>query len=97
LATLVQQALDSPDYQAFNNSEYAKNIREFMAKELGGADKTDLLDCLMTTMCTDRPLPEAINDYGEEDSKFQELAEFVSASVLVARGAMAIASGTFFF
>jgi hypothetical protein len=84
LATLVQQALDSPDYQAFNNSEYAKNIREFMAKELGGADKTDLLDCLMTTMCTDRPLPEAINDYGEEDSKFQQLAEFVSASVLVA-------------
>jgi hypothetical protein len=97
LATLQQQALDSPDFQAFNNSQYAKDIRELMVKELGGADKNELLDCLMTTICTDRPLPEAINDYGKEESKFQQLADFVRAFVVVASGAMAIVSGTFFF
>jgi hypothetical protein len=61
LATLQQKAFASVEFQAFNNSEESKTIRRFIASELGSLQEP--LDCLMTTICTDRTLPDAINDY----------------------------------
>jgi hypothetical protein len=68
-------------FSDFNNSIDARDIREFMHDKLGKVSSTeDILDCLMTTICTDRPLPEAINDYnnGTETSWFNTLVDFVS-------------------
>jgi Histidine phosphatase superfamily (branch 2) len=63
----IQEALEnSADFKAkFVESEEAKTLKDFMVKVLKvKKDKDmDIIDCLMTTMCTDRPLPEAVNDY----------------------------------
>jgi hypothetical protein len=79
LVNLRQEAEQSKEYQQFNNSLKAVGIRNFKATKLGKTATNDqLLDCLMTTMCTDRPLPEIINDYGNTTSWFRALSEFVS-------------------
>ena len=61
LATLYQRAIDSLEFKAFNNSQESKTMRKFIKAELGSLESP--LDCLMTTMCTDRLLPDAVNDY----------------------------------
>jgi hypothetical protein len=79
LVNLRQEAEQSKEYQRFNHSLKAFGIRNFMATELGKTTTNDhMLDCLMATMCTDRPLPEIINDYGNTTSWFRTLSEFVS-------------------
>lgn len=79
LVNLRQEAEKSKEYQQFNHSLKALEIRNFMATELGKTTTNDhILDCLMTTVCTDRTLPEVINDYGNTTSWFRTLAEFVS-------------------
>jgi hypothetical protein len=36
-----------------------------MTDELGGANIAEnVIECIMTTICMDRPLPEALDDYG---------------------------------
>lgn len=79
LNSVQSQIMQSNEYQQFNNSIAARGIREFMANELGMTRLNEgLLDCLMTTMCTDRPLPQVLDDYDSKDSWFRTLAEFVS-------------------
>jgi len=49
-----------------NASKEAQQLRDFQRQVLKPPDSTQdmhAIDCLMTTMCTDRPLPEAVNDY----------------------------------
>jgi Histidine phosphatase superfamily (branch 2) len=56
----------SPEFQAYNKSAEAGILRRFQTEVLEvpnpNADM-DAIDCLMTTMCTDRALPAAVNDY----------------------------------
>ena len=67
------------EFKRFNESDYAKSLRDFQRRELGTSVDMEL-DCFMTTICTDRPLPDAINDYAGEDdngeSMFLRLANF---------------------
>jgi ubiquitin-like domain-containing CTD phosphatase 1 len=51
--------------KAYDNSDERKTLLKFMEDELGGADMADnAMECIMTTICMDRPLPEALDDYG---------------------------------
>ena len=77
LEEMEQAALNSPEYQAFNNSDQLNSARWY-AKDKLGSDSVELLDCLMTSICTDRALPEAVDDYGStggDGSMFETLAE----------------------
>ena len=78
LKTIANNALQSDEFQAWNNSKEVQALFEFMNTTLGKSDQDSILDCLMTTICTDRPLPEAIDDYGENQSMFTALAELAS-------------------
>jgi ubiquitin-like domain-containing CTD phosphatase 1 len=60
-----QRASQSHEYQSFYRSKEAVMMRQLIQNELvsDGGNEYDLLDCMMTTICTDRILPDAINDY----------------------------------
>ena len=84
LAELENAAFQSQEYQAFNNSDEMQALRWFTRDKLGTEDPFHLLDCLMTTICTDRELPESIDDFnltaastskGGETSMFHALAQ----------------------
>jgi Histidine phosphatase superfamily (branch 2) len=66
LIEMWERSQSSPGFQALNQSKEAVLLRQFQQEVLRvpqrGRDM-DAIDCIMTTMCTDRPLPEAINDY----------------------------------
>lgn len=55
------------EFRAFNESAEVKGLRDFQRQVLETNGDMEI-DCLMTTMCTDRPLPDAINDYSGESS-----------------------------
>lgn len=91
LVEIQEEVKLSADFQAFNNSKEAQTIRVFQKDELKIPDQTrdmDAVDCLMTTMCTDRTLPDVVDDYkgtnSTSDSKegdldngwFQRLIDF---------------------
>lgn len=76
LKDISKLAKQSPEYQAFDNSQESKDVRNFLKEKVGEMDQNTLLDCLMTTICTDRELPDDVNDYGEENSWFQALADY---------------------
>lgn len=77
LNTMAAEAFNSKEYQDFYNSENSKEIREYMATKLKMDDDASILDCFMCTMCTDRPLPESVDDYdGSEDNWFTRLTEY---------------------
>jgi Histidine phosphatase superfamily (branch 2) len=66
LTEMRERSESSPGYQALNQSKEAILLREFQREVLRVPHRDqdmDAIDCIMTTMCTDRPLPEAINDY----------------------------------
>ncbi|KAL7562211.1 hypothetical protein ACA910_013466 [Epithemia clementina (nom. ined.)] len=55
----------SQEYQAFLESPEVQLLNAFKENVLGGGAGD--IDCLMTTICTDRELPAAVDDYeGEE-------------------------------
>ena len=88
LDEISDKVKESAEYKEFMES--SQPLRDFMRDELGSEDVQ--LDCLMTTMCTDRALPNAINDYGSfrrdkerklttggsRNSHFQRIADYVS-------------------
>lgn len=79
LDQIQADAKQSADYQDFENSQNSQDVRNYMMNQMnmGPATRNSILDCLMCTMCTDRPLPDAINDYdGTGDSWFTKLAEY---------------------
>jgi ubiquitin-like domain-containing CTD phosphatase 1 len=57
------------------NSNERKTLLKFMKDELGGADMVNnAIECIMTTICMDRPLPEALDDYGrpQNETRYHE-------------------------
>jgi Histidine phosphatase superfamily (branch 2) len=66
LTEIWETNMASPGYQAFNQSHEAQLLRQFQREVLQVPQRDrdmDAIDCIMTTMCTDRPLPAAIDDY----------------------------------
>ncbi len=58
----LQAASDSSyDYQRYIESQEVKQVQEFLENHL--RHESSLLDCLMTTVCTDRPLPDRFGIY----------------------------------
>ena len=67
LTEIKEQNQQGKDFQAFNQSKEAQLLREFQRSVLripNPSKDMDAIDCLMTTICTDRPLPNSIDDYG---------------------------------
>jgi len=79
LKELEDMAKKSIEYQTFNNSDYRNSLRWYARDKLGiTSNGGELLDCLMTTICTDRELPDAVNDFGStgiDGSMFQSLVD----------------------
>jgi hypothetical protein len=73
---IADRAKLSEEYLAFSTSKDSQDVREFLKKQVGDMDQIKILDCLMTTICNDRALPDVIDDYGNQDSWFQKLAEY---------------------
>jgi hypothetical protein len=72
---LQSEAEASSDFEAFYNSGESKEVREFMGKHL--THDTELFDCLMTTVCTDRPLPDRFGIYNPHpESWFNRIAAY---------------------
>ncbi|KAG7369191.1 histidine phosphatase superfamily branch 2 protein [Nitzschia inconspicua] len=79
LKQIQDQATQSQEYQDFDNSPTSQEVRRYMFDRLkmSNQSRNSILDCLMCTICTDRPLPEAINDYdGSNNNWFAKLAEY---------------------
>ncbi|KAL3916551.1 MAG: hypothetical protein SGILL_005127 [Bacillariaceae sp.] len=79
LADIYAQAIQSPEFQAFDNSPQSQKVRQYMSEQanMGPDTRNSILDCLMTTMCTDRTLPDAIDDFdGTNENWFHQLAEY---------------------
>lgn len=74
LNEIADRARQSEEYQAFNTSKETLEVQYFLDNSVGRMDDNKILDCLMTTICTDRDLPDLINDYGQEVSWFERLA-----------------------
>jgi len=62
LTDLSNEAMSSTAWQRLEHSEEATTMRQFMKEELGDV-MVGAIDCLMTTMCTDRALPEVLDDF----------------------------------
>lgn len=76
----VRERLErSSEFKAYNESDEAVLLREFQSKVLGVEGKMDAIDCLMTTICTDRTLPPALDDYtgesGDSGNRTRQLAD----------------------
>ena len=66
LSEIAERNQQSQAFQALNQSAEALELRQFQRNVLKVPrpdQDMDAIDCLMTTLCTDRPLPEAVNDY----------------------------------
>lgn len=66
LSEVWERNAASPGYQQLNVSEEATLLRRFQVDVLkipNPSRNMDAIDCIMTTMCTDRQIPDAINDY----------------------------------
>jgi len=65
LDELQQEAYGSEEFRNWNEtSAEVVEVRRFVKEELGlDVIPSSMLDCLMTTICTDRTLPDFVNDY----------------------------------
>lgn len=95
LTKLREEAEQSSEFQKRNSSSEAKELRGLLTNVLGSEGMSEwgewqepidnILDCLMTTICTDKTLPDELNDFrvgtDDESSLFQRLVDFVSNSV----------------
>lgn len=80
LRQLWKDAESSREYvERFVKSDEAKAMKQLMA-DLGGEFQEAAQDCIMTTICNDKELPEILNDYGDESDNsqnyLQRLSEF---------------------
>jgi hypothetical protein len=79
LAAIQQEAVQSKAFHIFDNSKESMQVKNYMWNELKMSNeaRNNILDCLMCTVCTDRKLPDAVNDYdGTSDNWFTRLAEY---------------------
>ncbi|GMH94196.1 hypothetical protein TrVE_jg1257 [Triparma verrucosa] len=71
LTSLENEALASPEFIARNTSTSAAQLNSILKDDLGGADWRHILDCQMTSICTDRSLPPSLSDFvSDDDSSF---------------------------
>ena len=86
------EAYKSDEYKEWVSSVEVKAVKAFVQEQLGMDEMPySMLDCLMTTICTDRTLPEPLNDYdgslgpksenealAQNENMFERIANFVS-------------------
>ena len=86
------EAYKSDEYKEWVSSVEVKAVKAFVQDQLGMEEMPySMLDCLMTTICTDRTLPEPLNDYdgslgptseneglAQNENMFERIANFVS-------------------
>lgn len=74
--TQLQAASDqSWEYKQFIESPEARAVQDFLGRHLH--DEDSMLDCLMTTVCTDRPLPDQFGIYNPHpNSWFNRIASY---------------------
>ena len=70
----------SQQYQQYMNSKEVVTLRAFMKDVLGINGDMDAIDCLMTAMCTDRPIPDSIDDF-DPDWQARRLQNFTEDHV----------------
>lgn len=78
LNDLFEEAKKSPEYiKRFVKSKESKDLNKLM-DTLGGDFRDQAEDCLMTTICNDRDLPDVLDDYGrdEENNYFDRLDQY---------------------
>ena len=71
----------SAEYQTFAKSNETKLLERFWKDVLGRKLETshnNVIDCLFTTMCTDRELPEAIDDYEGNYTNLRKLQQYTT-------------------
>eukprot|EP00984_Skeletonema_dohrnii_P014009 scaffold5861_cov98-Skeletonema_dohrnii-CCMP3373.AAC.7 len=76
---LRNEAYESEEYKSWVQSSIeAKTTKSLMKDEMGIDEVPEvILDCMMTTICTDRNLPDALNDYdGTGGGNFEVVADF---------------------
>jgi hypothetical protein len=75
---LENEAYESEEYKRWvETSEEAKTVKAFMNDKLGLDEVPEaILDCMMTTICTDRKLPDVLNDWGSDGGMFELVANF---------------------
>jgi hypothetical protein len=67
LERIEQKAQESDEYQSFSQSEESILMEQLIDEELSSS-KGFGQDCMMTAICTDRPIPDVIDDYTGENS-----------------------------
>ena len=76
---LRNEAYKSDEYKKWvQTSIEAKATKSFMKDVMGMKEvPEDILDCMMTTICTDRNLPDALNDYDASgEGNFEVVSNF---------------------
>lgn len=71
LSEIRRQLEQSEPYLSFMDSEESRTLLRFQhdVLKIPKGQMMDSIDCLMTTICTDRKLPDSINDYKGEPDK----------------------------
>ena len=86
LESLKHHSETSKEYWEFYYNEESKQVRTFMEQHLGsagGGDEGGIVDCLMTSVCTDRPLPDDLAIYNPHpNSWFERIGSYVSIVLL---------------
>lgn len=78
LNEMQEEIVDSKEYREIDQSSEAKRLRNYMKQTLDSVMGGEAIDCLMTTICTDRPLPVALDDYGRKSNQTQLLQNSTS-------------------
>ncbi|GMH62024.1 hypothetical protein TrLO_g8067 [Triparma laevis f. longispina] len=80
LTELQNEATSSSEFIAVNTSASALKLNSILDSDLGGADWRHILDCQMTSICTDRSIPSSIDDFGadDDDSIFTQIYDHAS-------------------
>jgi hypothetical protein len=79
LQELRVQADSSKGYKEYYEEQESQNIRAFMEDKLHSQDDS-VYDCLVTSVCTDRPLPDAVQAYNPHpNSWFSRIGVYVSS------------------
>ncbi|CAJ1942658.1 unnamed protein product [Cylindrotheca closterium] len=72
---LRRESFSAKEYKEFYDSIESQQVRAFMADQLSYGH--GLFDCMMTTICTDRKLPEQFGDYEvDKNTWFNRIATY---------------------
>lgn len=75
----TQDAMASQEFQEYVKSQESQTMQQMLQKELGIAPHANIMDCMMTAICTDRTLPKVLDDFGEEDDDNSEFTKLYGA------------------